>query len=349
MKHNFVDEFYIANRLLSDDSPVFIVAEAGVNHNGDTEIARKLIDAAVEVGADAVKFQAFKSESLILDSVDKAPYQQTIGDSGESQFEMLKRLELSKADALMLRDYCMSKHIIYLTTPFDEDSLESLNEFNLPAYKVASTDITNVPFLRAIAKKGKPIILSTGMSNIAEVEYALTEIGRINRNVVLLQCTANYPIEEKEANLAVIQRYKNEFEILVGFSDHSEGIGASPYAVAAGAKVIEKHFTLSRGMDGPDHAASLEPDELCRFVEEIRKVERLLGNGIKTLELSEVATRRSLQKSLVAKKRIEIGEVFTQDNIGAKRTGGIGISPIYCDRVYGCQAKKVFLKDEIIE
>lgn len=338
----------IGDKVISDNSPVFIIAEAGVNHGGDMKLARKLIDTAIDSGADAVKFQAFRSENLILKSVKKAPYQKKTTGSKESQFEMLKKLELTSEQNKVLQRYCKRRGVIFLTTPFDEESLEDLDKLNLPAYKVSSTDLTNLPFLKRVALKGKPIILSTGMSYLSEVELALKEIYPYNKNVVLLQCTGNYPFEEKEANLLVIKTYMSSFDILIGFSDHSVGIGASPYAVAMGSKVIEKHFTINKSMEGPDHKASLDPEELKQLIQEIRKVERYLGSGTKYPTLSETSTRTSLQKCLVAAKAIKKGELFTERNIVAKRTGNIGISPIYYMTVIGQRAEHDYERDDII-
>jgi N-acetylneuraminate synthase len=345
----FKETIKVSNRLISNDSSVFIIAEAGVNHNGNMEIAKKLIDAAVNAKADAVKFQAFKTENLILEDVQKAPYQKITTDGKESQFSMLKKLELTKKQNQELINYCKNYGIIFLTTPFDEKSLDDLDDLDLPAYKVASTDLTNIPFLRKIAHKRKPIFLSTGMSYLSEIVMALNAIYPINKEVILLQCTANYPIKDEEANLAVINTFKSLFDIQIGYSDHSVGIGASPFAVPMGVKVVEKHFTLDKNQPGPDHRASLSPDELKEFVETIRRVEKYLGKGIKKPSLAETNTRISLQKYLVASKNILRGERFSDNNVIAMRTGGKGISPIYFDEILDIKAKKNFNKYEIIE
>lgn len=333
---------------ISQSSKTFIIAEAGVNHGQDMKVARKLIDLACQAGADAVKFQAFKTDRLILKNVKKAVYQSQSTDSVESQFTMLRRLEITKKQNLELKNYCRRKRIIFLTTPFDEFSLDELDELNLPAYKIASTDLTNLPFLKKVAKKGKPVILSTGMSYLKEVRLALKEIYPFNKNVILLQCTANYPAAVEEANLNIINSFKDNFNILVGYSDHTVGVGAAPYAAAMGAKVIEKHFTLSKKLNGPDHKASLTPPELKRCINEIRKVDRLLGSGVKKPTPSEVKNRNSLQKFLVTSRKIRKGYSFSINNIVGKRTGGIGISPIRYKEILGKQAKKTFLKDEVI-
>ncbi len=338
----------IGNYTIGADNPVFIIAEAGVNHNGELEIAKKLIDTAVNAGANAVKFQAFKTENLILTNVQKAQYQKKTTGAGESQFEMLKKLEITKEQNIELVNYCKRNNIIFLTTPFDEESLDELDILNLPAYKVASTDTTNLLFLKKIAQKGKPIFLSTGMCFLSEVELALKQIHEYNKEVILLQCTANYPIRDDDANLNVLKTYKDEFDILVGYSDHSVGVGASPYAVPMGAVVIEKHFTLDKSLTGPDHKASLSPEELKGFVSEIRKVEKYLGSHIKKPTKDEEKTRLSLQKSLVALHSIKQGEIFTEQNIVAKRTGGKGISPIYYKQILGKKASKDYSPNEII-
>ncbi len=338
----------VENHTIGEGNPVFIIAEAGVNHNGDIDIAKKLIDTAVNAGANAVKFQAFKTENLILTNVEKAQYQKKTTSASESQFEMLKKLEITKEQNIELINYCKQNSIIFLTTPFDEESLEELDTLNLPAYKVASTDTTNLLFLKKIAQKGKPIFLSTGMCYLSEVELALKQIYEYNKDVILLQCTANYPIKDEDANLNVIKTYQGKFDILVGYSDHSVGVGASPFAVPMGAVVIEKHFTLDKSFAGPDHKASLSPAELKDFVSEIRKVEKYLGSYLKEPTKNEEKTRKSLQKSLVALHSIKQGELFTEQNIVAKRTGGKGISPIDYKKILGKKASRNYSPNDII-
>lgn len=345
----FNKEIKIGNKTISHNSPTFIIAEAGVNHGGNIDIAKKLIDLAVHAKADAVKFQTFKAKNLILPNVQKAQYQKQTTASEESQYNMLKSLEVSKEQNYLLKQYCEKKNIIFLTTPFDESSLEELDALNLAAYKVASTDTTNLPFLKKIAMKGKPIILSTGMSYFSEVTLALKTLYEYNKDVLLLQCTANYPIADEEANLGVIHTYLNNYSILVGYSDHSVGVGAAPYSISMGAKVVEKHFTLNKNDVGPDHRASLSPDEFLEFVKVIRKVESYIGNYVKEPTLSEQNSRKSLQKCLVANKDINMGEFFNDDNVVAKRTGGEGISPIFYKKIIGKKAKRNYLENEIIE
>ncbi|MCK5847448.1 MAG: N-acetylneuraminate synthase [Bacteroidales bacterium] len=338
----------VGNKIIGKNYPTFIIAEAGVNHGGDIAIAKKLIDCAAQSGADAVKFQAFRTEDLILDTVEKAPYQQKTTGSEESQFEMLKKLEVTKEQNLELKSYCAQKNIIFLTTPFDEHSLDEIDVLDLPAYKIASTDTTNLPFLKRVAKKNKPIFLSTGMSYLSEVQMALDTILEFHNQVVLLQCTANYPIKNTEANLNVMNTYRSNFDVLLGYSDHTVGIGAAAFAIPMGAVVVEKHFTLDKAQEGPDHTTSLSPDELAEFVKLVRKVDDFMGTSIKKPNLSELKTRASLQKCLVANDDIVKGEIFTDENIIAKRTGGIGISPIYYKEIVGTKATINYSKNDII-
>ena len=344
----FNKKIHVEGKLISSMSPTFVIAEAGVNHGGNMFFAKKLIDLAVEAKADAVKFQTFKAEHLILSNIQKAPYQKNTTDASETQFNMLKKLEVSKDQNIELKQYCIKKDIIFLTTPFDEESLKEINELDLPAYKVASTDTTNLPFLKKIAKRGKPIFLSTGMSYLSEVRRALETIYKYNKNVVLLQCTANYPIQDNEANLEVLNTYRDNFDILLGYSDHSVGVGAAPFAIPMGAKVVEKHFTINKDGEGPDHAASLSPDELIDFVKTVRRVDEYMGSTIKEPTPSEMGTRKSLQKCMVANKEIKKGELFSNDNLVAKRTGGIGISPIDFKNITGVKSHKTYKKNEVI-
>jgi N-acetylneuraminate synthase len=346
---NFNRTIKVANREISESAPVFIIAEAGVNHNGDIKVAKKLIDVAVDAGVDAVKFQTFKTENLILESVQKAPYQKKTTRSSESQYEMLKKLEVTKDQNLELITYCKGKEIIFLSTPFDEESIDELVELDIPAFKVASTDITNLPFLKKLAKSGKPIFLSTGMSYLSEVEMALQEIYNYNKDVVLLQCTANYPIQDNEANLNVLNTFLSHFKILVGYSDHTVGTGASPYAIPMGARVVEKHFTIDNSSEGPDHKASLNPVQLKDYVKQIRKVEEYMGIFIKIPSFDETKTRKSLQKCLVAACEIKKDQSFTEQNIVAKRTGGEGISPLYYNQLLEKRASKKYNKNDIID
>jgi N,N'-diacetyllegionaminate synthase len=339
----------ISDFVVSENSKTFIIAEAGVNHGGDVGLAKKLIDIAASSGADAVKFQAFRTENLIIENIDKAPYQKTATGNKESQADMLRKLELRKEAYVELLNYCSEKKILFLITPFDEVSLQELEEIGVKAYKIASTDTTNLPFLKKIAKTGKPIILSTGMCYLEEVREAVKIIYEYNKDLILLQCTANYPIEDSEANLNVIRTFQQEFDAIIGYSDHSVGVGAAPYAVPMGAKVIEKHFTLDKSMDGPDHLASLDPKELKEFVSQIRKIETYMGGFVKEPTKAEKETKKSLQKCLVATTTIKQGESFTEENIVGKRTGGKGISPLKYKALLNLKATKDYQKNQIIE
>ncbi len=345
----FNTEIKVGNKIISGESPVFIIAEAGVNHGGDMAVAKQLIDVASKAGVDAVKFQTFKTENLILQGVEKAPYQKETTAKSESQFEMLKKLEVTREQNLELQEYCKKMGVIFLTTPFEEESLDELDELNLPAYKIASTDTTNIPFLKKVAEKGKPMFLSTGMTYMSELELVLKDLHKINKDIVLLQCTANYPIIDEEANLNVLHTFKEKFKMILGYSDHTVGVGAAPYAIPLGAKVVEKHFTTDKSQEGPDHKASLSPEELSQFVIDVRRVEKFLGLYEKIPTISENNTRKSLQKCFVAKMDIPAGTIFSEEHLTTKRTGGAGISPLYYNVVYGQKAKKAFNKNDIIE
>ena len=319
---------YIGSRAIGENQPCFFVAEAGVNHGGDLAVAKQLVDVALDAGADAVKFQAFRTEHLIIESVEKAPYQKANSSASESQADMLRALELRTDHYRELKEYCEKRGIVFLITPFDPVSLAELEELGVLAYKVASTDTTNLPFLRMVCATGKPVILSTGMTYMEEIRQVLDEIRPLNSNIILLQCTANYPIKNKEANLRVIDTFREKFGILTGYSDHTVGVGAAPYAVARGAVMVEKHFTLDKTFVGPDHKASLNPTELRSCVAEIRRTETFLGSADKKPTSSEIATRSSLQKCLVAARDLPGGIELSEADFTAKRTGGAGISPL---------------------
>ncbi|MCX6985408.1 MAG: N-acetylneuraminate synthase family protein [Lentisphaerae bacterium] len=345
----FNKKIRIAGKLISEDSATFIIAEAGVNHNNDLDLAKEMIDIAAEAKADAVKFQTFKTASLIIPNIEKAPYQKAATGKKESQYEMLKKLEMDIKSFVELKNHCDKKGIIFLTTPFDDVSFEELSCIKLDAYKVSSTDITNIPFLKKVAGKKKPIILSTGMCYMTEIEIALKTIGASNADCILLQCTSNYPTPPNEVNLNVIRTFKEKFDMLVGFSDHTMGIGAAPYALPLGAKIIEKHFTVDNKASGPDHKASLCPNDLNIFVKTIREVEKYMGIFEKYPTMSEMYTRKSLQKCIVASVGIKAGETFSVKNLCAKRTGGKGISPIYFDNILGLKSSRNYKLNDIIE
>jgi len=329
----------------------FIIAEAGVNHNGSIDIAKKLIDVAAETGADAVKFQTFKAERLVCKSAAKADYQKKTTDADESQFGMIKRLELNEDAHKELMGYCRDKGIIFLSTPFDLESIDMLDNLGLEIFKIPSGEITNLPYLRKIGRLKKKVILSTGMADLGEIGNAinvLTEYGTRKDDITVLHCNTEYPTPFEDVNLVAMLTIKDAFKVKVGYSDHTVGIEISIAAAALGATVIEKHFTLDKNMKGPDHKASLEPDELKAMVHAIRNVEKALGNGIKKPSRSEMKNIRVVRKSIVAAKDIKKGEVFGEDNITVKRPAG-GISPMEWDNILGKRAKRDFRGDELIE
>ena len=345
----FSKRIRIGESVLDNASKTFIIAEAGVNHNGDLDRAREMIDVACESGVDAVKFQSFIAKELILSNVDLAAYQKENLKEDGSQFKMLKKLEVPVKKMLGLKEYTEKRGLVFLTTPFDQISLDLLDVCDLDAYKVASTDTTNLMFLRKIAAKGKPILLSTGMTYLTEIEYVLQELSEINKDIILLHCTSNYPTPPHEVNLEILKVFREKFGIITGFSDHTQGIGASPYSLMYGAKVIEKHFTLDKTLPGPDHVASLEPAELRSLVKTTREAEKFIGQGLKYPSISELGTRASLQKSIVAGKIIKQGEIFREDDLNAKRTGGVGIPALYVDKIIGRKALKDYNTDDLIE
>ena len=327
---------------------VYIIAEAGVNHNGSFELACKLVDAAKAAGADCIKFQTFKSQNLVSHTAQKAEYQKDATGEG-SQIDMLKKLELSYGEFLMLKDYCEKQGICFLSTPFDFESIEFLKSIDMPFWKIPSGEITNYPYLVALAKTEKPIVMSTGMCELSEIEAAIHVLKDYGtKDIRLLQCNTEYPTPFEDVNLRAMHTMKEYFGIEVGYSDHTEGIEVPIAAVALGATIIEKHFTLDRNMEGPDHKASLEPDELKVMVESIRRIEKALGNGDKTPSNSEKKNITIARKSIVAKKNIRIGEILTEENLTVKRPGN-GISPMEWNTVVGTKAVRDFQEDELIE
>ncbi len=332
----------------------FIIAEAGVNHNGDIDTALRLVDMAKKAGTDAIKFQTFKSERLVAFSTPKAKYQKANTGSYESQLEMLKRLELTNDNFKRLFSYCRKKGIIFMSTAFDEKGADMLGRLGMNIFKVPSGEITNKPLIQHIATKNKPVILSTGMSYLNEVEKAVRWIYDIwnksgfNQQLTLLHCVSNYPAHAKDVNLYAMNTLKTAFGLSVGYSDHTLGIEIPIAAVAMGAKVIEKHFTLDRNMKGPDHKASLEPDELKAMVKAIRNVEKAMGDGIKRPAESEEETRAIARRSLVAKRDIKKGNVIRSDDIIIKRPGN-GILPEFKDIIKGMKAGKNIKADSVIK
>ena len=330
---------------------VFIIAEAGVNHNGSLELAKKLVDVAVDAKADAVKFQTFNAEKLVSKLARKADYQKKTTLKNESQYELLKSLELDESSHIELLNYCEKKKIIFLSTPFDHLSIDLLGKLDLPIFKIPSGEITNLPYLKHIASFNKEIVLSTGMSYLSEIGDALNVLigaGVSKDKITVLHATTEYPCPKDEVNLSAMLTIKNKFNVKVGYSDHTEGIEIPIAAAALGAVVIEKHFTLSRLMAGPDHLASVEPNELRLMISAIRKIEAALGDGIKKPTKSELRNMDAVRKSIVAIQDIKKGDFFSVSNIAVKRPG-TGISPMRWDEVIGAEAKRDFLTDELIE
>jgi N-acetylneuraminate synthase/N,N'-diacetyllegionaminate synthase len=359
-------EIKIGEKLIGKGKPCFIIAEAGVNHNGSFGLAKKFVDAAKKAGADAVKFQTFKTEKIVTPQARQAKYQTKNTGKNESQYEMLKKLELSYSDFEKLKKYCDKTGIIFLSTPHscreDVDLVAKL----CPAIKIGSGDLTNTPILKYVATKKLPIILPTGMATMKEVKEAVDAIFPVNKKLILLHCTTNYPTPLSEVNLRAILSMKKKFGLLTGYSDHTSGINVSLAAVALGACVIEKHFTLDRNMEGPDHKASLEPSELKEMVLGIRDVEKrlkekqnvkeiirelgiqeALGDGVKKPTLSEIEIAKVARKSVIACKDIDKGSIIKEDSIIIKRPG-IGIKPKYFSKIVGKIAKKDIKKDEIL-
>lgn len=327
---------------------VYIIAEAGVNHNGKLDLALKLCDGAKEAGVDAVKFQTWKTENIVTAQARQAAYQTENTGVEESQFDMLKKLELSYDHFRYIQDYCKKIGIDFLSTPDEEESLEFLVSLGLPFIKVGSGEVTNIPYLRKIASCGKPVILSTGMSTLAQVATAYDTLLQAGAPTVsLLHCTTNYPCPYDEVNLRAMQTLKDAFKCQVGYSDHTMGTEIPVAAVAMGAEIIEKHFTLDRTMEGPDHKASLEPVELKLMVEQIRHIEVAMGDGIKRPNKSEAENAKVVQKSILAKRPIKMGETLTEEMLTVKRAGA-GISASLWDNVIGAYAIKDFDIDEPI-
>ena len=327
-----------------------IIAEAGVNHNGDVTMAKNLVDAAADAGADLVKFQTFKAETLVTKSAEKAGYQKNLTGEDESQFEMIKKLELDRAAHESLINYCNQKNIQFLSTAFDSDSIDLLAELGIPFYKMPSGEITNLPYLRHVGRMGKPVVMSTGMATLAEVRAAMEILllaGLQKEDLTILHCNTDYPTQMQDVNLQAMLTIREELGVQVGYSDHTLGIEVPIAAVAMGAILIEKHFTLARTLPGPDHAASLEPNELKAMVAAIRNIEKAMGNGVKKPSPSEVKNIPIVRKSIVAKKPIRKGERFSEDNLAVKRPG-TGISPMKWGDVIGKTADNEYQSDDLI-
>ena len=330
-----------------------IIAEAGVNHNGSIELAKQLVDKAVEAGVDYIKFQTFKASKLVTKAAKQAKYQQkNLGKEGDSQYQMLKKLELSPAEHEVLIEYCQQKGIKFFSTAFDFDSIEYLHSLNLGLWKIPSGEVTNYPFLERVATYNEPTILSTGMCDMEDVSAAVNALyanGLSKENLILLHCNTEYPTPFEDVNLKAMDALRNEFGVEVGYSDHTKGIEVPIAAVALGATVIEKHFTLNCNMEGPDHKASLEPNELKAMVSAIRNIEKAVGgDGTKHVSDSEKKNIAIARKSIVAACDIKTGEVFTEQNLTVKRPGN-GVSPMRWEEVLGQKAKRDFNEDDLIE
>jgi N,N'-diacetyllegionaminate synthase len=329
---------------------IFIIAEAGVNHNGSLQLAKKLVDVAADSGADAVKFQTFKADKLVSKSAHKAGYQMQTTPAAESQYDMIKRLELDENAHCEIISYCNYKKIMFLSTPFDHDSIDMLNHLGMPIFKIPSGEITNLPYLRHIARLGKEVILSTGMADLGEIEDALgvlVQAGLTKEQITVLHTTTEYPCPIDEVNLLAMQTIRAAFGVKVGYSDHTQGIDVPIAAVAMGACIIEKHFTLDRTMEGPDHKASLEPQEFKALVQSIRRISQALGDGIKRPTKSEMNNIVVARKSIVALRQIKVGEIFDERNITIKRPGD-GINPMRWDEVIGQVAQRTYEVDDLI-
>lgn len=331
---------------------VLIIAEAGVNHNGSLEIAKRLVDEASFAGVDIIKFQTFKAEKLVSKAAKQAEYQKrNIGKGEETQYAMLKKLELSNEQHEELIAYCKSKNIRFFSTAFDMDSIDYLHSLDLGLWKIPSGEITNYPYLKKIACYKEPVILSTGMCELSDIENAINVLvaNGVSKDIItVLHCNTEYPTPMKDVNLKAMLEIKEKFGVEIGYSDHTEGIEVPIAAVALGATVIEKHFTLDKNMEGPDHKASLEPSELKAMVKSIRNIEQALGTGHKTVSESERKNIEIARKSIVAAKDIKEGEMFSEDNLTVKRPGN-GISPMEWENVIGKIAKRDFKEEELIE
>lgn len=328
-----------------------IIAEAGVNHNGDIQLAKKLIDAAADAGADLVKFQTFNADRQVTRSAKKAGYQIQLTDGAESQHNMLRRLELTEAMHYELISHCGMRNIGFFSTGFDVESVDLLVKLGQDHFKIPSGEITNLPYLQHIGRLGKSVILSTGMATLGEIEAAidvLEQAGTLRTNATVLHCTTEYPTPMSEVNLRAMQTIHSAFGVAVGYSDHTLGIEVAIAAVAMGAIVIEKHFTLDRKLPGPDHQASLEPAELTAMIAAIRNIELAMGDGIKRLTSNECRNKLVARKSLVASRAIKAGEIFTADNLTTKRPG-TGVSPMRWYEFLGMRAPRDFAADELIE
>lgn len=337
----------IGRKLIGNGKPCFIIAEAGINHNGDITLAKKLVDASVKAGADAVKFQTFKAEGVVTRNTDIPPYAKKNIGKNLKQYDMIKKLELTYDEFKKLKNYCDRKNIIFLSTPHSLDAIDFLYDL-VPAYKFGSGDLTSIPILEHAAKKGKPMILGTGMATLTEVKNSIKAINKIGNNkIIALHCTTNYPCPIKEVNLRAMITMQKNLDCLIGYSDHTIGTTIPIMAATLGAVIIEKHFTLDRKMRGPDHKASLEPQELKQMIVEIRNVEKALGDYKKKPTLSEKKIMKLVRKSIVATKDIKQGVIIKKNMLTFKRPG-TGMQPSKIDKIIGKKTKHLIKKDELI-
>jgi len=338
----------VGNKKIGDGEPCFIIAEAGVNHNGDIALAKKLIDVACEAGADAIKFQTFKTSYLVTKNAEKAEYQKKTGAVGTTQFEMLKKLELSNTEFRKLSAYAKKRGILFLSTAFDEESIDLIVRLDVPAFKIPSGEITNIPCIERIAREKKPVILSTGMSTLEEVKDAVNCLKTHGcQEIIILHCTTSYPAPLESVNLRVLDTLRETFHLPVGYSDHTEGILVPIAAVARGACVIEKHITLDRTLTGPDHAASIEPGTLKELIAAIRQVEKALGTDDKRPDACEIKNRDVVRKSVVAREDISRGSLLLETMLTLKRPG-TGIEPKFLKDLVGKRVKTAIEKDTLI-
>ena len=327
---------------------VFIIAEAGVNHNGDPALARQLVDAAVAAGADAVKFQTFSADELVSRDAPKAKHHEENLAAADTHYAMLRRLELPRAEFARLQEYCAGRNIMFLSTPYDLPSAEFLITLGLPAYKVASSELGNLPLLRTLARAGKPLILSAGMHTLAEAERSVACVRGLGVPVALLQCTANYPVALADVNLRVLTTFRERFpDVPVGFSDHTDGNVAAVAAVALGAAIVEKHLTLDRGLPGPDHRGSLEPGAFAQLVRDLRDTETALGSAEKTVLPCEVSPRAAMTPSIVARQALAAGTVLTAELLALRRPAG-GLPPAEWDGVIGRRTARALAAGEAL-
>lgn len=341
-------EIRIGDKIIGKSSPVFIIAEAGVNHNGSINIAQRLVKEAAGCGVDCIKFQTFKAEQVATGNAPKARYQLKTTDMSESQLEMLKKIELKREDHVRVKKYAEEMGLTFISTPYNFEDVDFLESINVPAYKIASGQIVETPFLKKIARTRKPVILSTGMATLAEVDNAIRAIhDEGNDKVILMQCTTNYPSSIENANLRVLKTFQSTFDILVGYSDHTIGEESAIVSVALGAVMIEKHFTLDKSLPGPDHSSSMTPEELQALVQKIRKAKASLGSALKEPGNIEKENALNMRRSLVASCPIGKGEEFSSKNVTFKRPA-TGLSPVFYDLIIGKRALKEISSDEII-